>query len=165
MSSCGCPLIETDTWDGTQHRWAHQSFLRTSLRCVFGTPFGIAAAHAWLQKTLDTLKVHPAQPQMVLYRLHRFSGEMLLALEAAPAQPHDALITYTEQYLMSEVHKGGPESTGLAVKRLQQRAVQENKQLEDILLWPVTCGTCAASRGGAQTVLLGLVATPERREL
>jgi hypothetical protein len=153
MAECICPVINDAEWDLREHRWAERYFYQRPLRCFFRVPLRAERTVRELANGVKQEGCLFSRPLQLLFRDTRFQGALLAAIEKPAGELPPAVVTFTEAYWLTILHRGPYRTLRRTVGRLHKELAKRGKKSDEIYFWHVTCPACRNERGGDKTVV------------
>jgi hypothetical protein len=153
MAECICPVINDAEWDMKEHRWAERYFYRLPAAYYFRVPW---RAERSIRELAEGVKKGPylfSRPLQILFRDAWFNGELLAAIERPAGELPPAVVTFTEAYWLTALHRGPYGTLRRTVKQLERELVKRGEKAPELYFWHVTCPVCRQERGGDKTVV------------
>jgi hypothetical protein len=143
MPDCGCPDIETEEWDYTEHDWAGKTFYTVPTTMLFHIPVGMSKSITRMTDEIQAKGYRLAQPARVLCRDAMFRGHVMIEVEP-PGGTDPRVWRFPAGRLVSVVHPGPWKRVGAAAVDLKKHT---GKKPRALYFWYVACPECRKERG------------------
>lgn len=152
---CGCPEIQDEEWDLSEHEWDRKSFMSQRVWMFFHFPIGLTSRiKKTIQKARDN-NLDMTVPRRIMLEDGLFSGRVLVEVRTQEGQV-PGLVVFEPATVVSKVFVGEKGLNKGVAELLSYIRSKFDRHPSSVYFWYVTCEECGKEQE-QKTVILAKI--------